>query len=136
MYYTLLVIPIAWLGYYAWCLMLNYRRASQLNLPMVLVPVSPDNPLWIAIQTGFVFILRHFPFGIFSFTRYCRLGWEFHDRYKTHQRLGDAWLLVTPKRNWLYVAEAEAANEIFSRGRDFGRPIWMLGEFDPITHSL
>lgn len=95
----------------------------------MLAPISPDNSIWIALQTAFPFIIRRIPFGSIPLLRYCRLGWEFGDRYMTHQRLGDAWVLVTPGRNWLYVAQAEAAYDIFARGRDFGRPVFMLGEW-------
>ena len=123
----LALVLVGWAFYNAYCLLVNYRRASQLNVPTVCILVSPDSPRWVALQTAYSFIFKHVPFDTFSFTRYCRLGWEFHDRSKTHQRIGDVWMLVTPDRNWLYVAEAEAAYDIFSRGRDFGRPVWMLG---------
>ena len=123
----LVVFATSWCLYNLYCLRINHRRASQLNVPSVFVFISPDNPIWIAIQTALPVVFWHVPFHYFSFTRYSRLGWEFHDRYKTSQRFGDAWMLVTPARNWLFVSKAEAACDIFSRGRDFGRPVWMLG---------
>ncbi|KAF7901417.1 hypothetical protein EAF00_003638 [Botryotinia globosa] len=78
------------------------------------------------IDIGLAPLGRKFPFGAVSFTRHTRLGWEFHDRFHTHVRLGDAWVLVTPARNWIFVANAATVTDIFSRGRDFVRPIWML----------
>ena len=129
LYFLLSTLPVVWALYTARCLVVNYRRASQLGLPIVFVPVSPDNPIWIAIQTAFTSIFKYVPFDAVSFTRHCRLGWEFHDRYKTHQRLGDAYMLVTPDRNWLYVGEPEAVTDIFSRSKEFGRPVWMLGKY-------
>lgn len=39
-------------------------------------------------------------------------------------------MLVTPNQNWVFVAEAEAAAEISARNKDFGRPVWMLGNYD------
>ena len=124
---ALLLPPIAWVLYNASCLFSNYVKASKLGLPMVACPVSPDNSLWIAFQVTFGSILRYVPLEAISFTRYSRLGWEFHDRYQTHLRLGDVFLLVTPAKNWLNVANPQAVTDIFSRGRDFKRPIWMLG---------
>ena len=121
-------ISIAWFAFQACRLFLNYRQAMQIGLPLVFAPVSPDNPIWIALQTAFPSFFKHVPFGAVSWLRYCRLGWEFHDRYKTHERLGDAWMLVTPDKNWLYVGQGKAAHDIFSRNRDFGRPVWMLGK--------
>lgn len=118
---------LSFLLYNVYSLYLNYKNASALGLPRVVSPITPDNPLWIAFQTIFKTIIRRFPFGAFSFTKHTRLGWEFHDRFHTHVRLGDAWVLVTPTRNWVFVANAEAVTDIFSRGRDFVRPVWMLG---------
>lgn len=131
LYLTLLsLFPFVWLLYKARNLSLNYRRAAALNLPIVWAPVSPDSQVWIAIQVGLRSIMKHVPLEASSLTRYCRLGWEFHDRYKTHERLGNAWVLVTPHRIWLYVAESGAAHEINSRSRDFKRPVWMQGAND------
>jgi hypothetical protein len=127
-YMGLALIPLIWSLITAYRLLANYRRASRLGQPLVLAPISPDNSIWIALQTAFPFIFRRIPFVSIPLLRYCRLGWEFHDRYTTHQRLGDAWVLVTPDRNWLYVARAEAAYDIFARGRDFGRPVFMMGQ--------
>lgn len=119
---------VVWCSYNSYCLLLNYRRASSLSVPIVVVPISPDNPFWIALQTSLSSLFRHVPFGSFSFIRYCRLGWEFHDRYKTHQRLGDTWILVTPNRNWFHTSQADAAYDILSRSREFTRPVWMMSK--------
>ena len=116
-----------WCIYNGYCLLLNYHHASRLKIPIVCVPITPDNPIWIALQTSFSSVFKYVPFDYFSVTRYCRLGWEFHDRYKTHQRLGDAWILVTPDKNWFHTSHAEAACDIFARSREFGRPVWMSG---------
>ncbi|KAF2229465.1 cytochrome P450 [Viridothelium virens] len=124
--YVLILLPIGWLLYNGYCLFRNFIKASALGLPCIVSPITPDNPLWIAFQTAFGAKLRYFPFDATSFTRHIRLGWEFHDRCQTHARLGDAWILVTPARNWLYVADNKAITEIFSRNRDFKRPVWML----------
>lgn len=123
--FSVACVVLLWFLYNIYCFLSNYRRASQLEIPVVIAPISPDNPLWIALQTGFSSIFRYIPFEIFSFTRHCRLGWEFHDRYKTHQRLGDSWILVTPDRNWFHTSKAEVAYDILSRSRDLGRPVWM-----------
>ena len=124
------LLPLTGLLFYGVCaICVNYVNARKLSLPIIIIPISPDNPLWIAFQISFSRLLRHFPFEATSFTRHCRLGWEFHDRFRTHARLGDAWILVTPAKNWLYVANDKAVNDIFSRSRDFVRPIWMLGKY-------
>lgn len=126
-YLVLASIPLVWLCFTAYRLFRNHQRALELNVPIVYAPISSDTPIWIAFQTAFPVIFKLIPFSAIPFLRYCRIGWEFHDRSKTHERLGDAWVLVTPDKNWLYVAQADAAYEIFSRHRDFERAVWMLG---------
>ena len=128
MLWLLLFLPLTWVISSFLSLYRNYRRAARLGLPRAVAPVSPDNPLWIAFQTGLSPIFQLIPGTKTGWLRYCRLGWEFHDRYKTTMRLGDAWVLVTPARNWLYVGDRTAAYEILARNRDFGRPTWMLGK--------
>ena len=123
--FSVACVVLLWSFYNLHCFLSNYRRAAQLEIPIVIAPISPDSPLWIALQTAFSSLFRYVPFEMFSFTRYSRLGWEFHDRYKTHQRLGDSWILVTPDRNWFHTSKAEVAYDILSRSRDFGRPVWM-----------
>ena len=124
----LILVPVTWFLYNILCLFANYRRASQLRVPRVCTLISPDNPLWIALQTSFPSIVDAFRLESISFLRRSRFGWEFRDRYKTHQRLGDAWVLVTPNRNWLHVVDAHAISDVFGRYRDFGRCVWMLGD--------
>lgn len=126
-YLVLASVPLVWLCFTAYCLFRNHQRALELNVPIVYALISSYNPIWIVFQTAFPFIFNIIPFNAIPFLRYSRLGWEFHDRSKTFERLGDAWVLVTPDKIWLYVAQADAAYEIFSRGRDFGRAVWMLG---------
>lgn len=126
--FIILAPIITWFLYNILCLFANYRRASQLGVPRVCTLISPDNPLWIALQTSFPSIVDAFHLENISFLRHSRFGWEFRDRYKTHQRLGDAWVLVTPNRNWLHVVDAQAISDVFARYRDFGRCVWMLGD--------
>lgn len=129
MIYVLLVsAPAVYFLFNLYYLLINYARASRLGIPRVCVLISPDNPLWIALQTSFSSLFRHIPLEYLSLTKYCRLGWEFHDRYRMHQRLGDVWVLVTPNRNFLHVAQAEAANDILRRSHEFVHPCWMTGE--------
>ncbi|KAL8909702.1 MAG: hypothetical protein Q9207_000011 [Kuettlingeria erythrocarpa] len=123
LFITLLLI---WWTFQSYRLLSNYRRATELGVPLVYAPVSPDSPLWIALQTAFTSLFKYVPFDAWSFIRYCKLGWEFHDRFRTYASLGDVFVLVTPDRNWLYIGEAEAAYDVFCRGREFGRPVWML----------
>ncbi|KAI9836332.1 MAG: hypothetical protein M1837_003399 [Sclerophora amabilis] len=79
----------------------------------------------MASQRLFLPLLQRLPFGLGSFTRYNVLGWLFNDKYRMHVDFGDAWVHVSPGENALYVANAEAVEEIFLRRKDFPKPSHM-----------
>lgn len=81
--------------------------------------------LWMAVQTVSAGFIRHPPFSATSFTGYCRTGWGFYERYEPHRRYGDAWVLVTPAWTWLIIADSDAIMDIFQRGKEFKRPVFM-----------
>ena len=128
-YSVLASVPLVWLCFTAYRLFRNHQRALKLNVPIVYALISSDNPIWIAFQTAFPFIFDIISLDDIPSLRHSRLGWEFHDRSRTFERLGDVWVLVTPEKNWLYVAQADTAYEILSRGHDFERAVWMLGTY-------
>lgn len=128
-HFILSSVPLVWLCLMAYRLFCHYQGALKLNVPIVYAVISSDNPIWIAFQTVFPFVFDIVPLDAIPFLRHSRLGWEFYDRSRTFERLGDVWVLVTPEKNWLYVAQADAAYEILSRGRDFERAVWMLGAY-------
>lgn len=122
----LLLLPILFALHNLYCLLLNYRVASKIGIPVVLLLVSPENPIWMLVS-GLVLGAIRLLFGENSVTRYGRLGWEFYDKYRIHLRFGDSIVLVTPGKNWVYICNAEAVTEIFQRRNDFYRPSEMLG---------
>jgi hypothetical protein len=136
----LLLLPFAFVLYNLFRLFLNYRIARQIGIPVIVLPASPDNPVWM-LTSGTVLAIVKVIFGDCSVTKYGRLGWEYHDKDKVHVKHGDAVVLVTPSHNWVYVCNAEAFNEIFQRRNSFPRPPEMLGmpsnaAFAPISYLL
>ncbi|PQE02867.1 cytochrome P450 protein [Rutstroemia sp. NJR-2017a BBW] len=110
-----------------WILLaVNYNKARKIGLPLVILPIDSGNPLWMSIDTKVLPFFRRLPFGFQNFTRFNYRGWEIHDRYKAHQELGDAFILVTPGKNWLQLCNAETLADIFSRKAEFTRPTEML----------
>ncbi|MCJ1311766.1 hypothetical protein MMC25_005439 [Agyrium rufum] len=126
---SILLLPSALAVYNAYCLCLNYRLAQKIGVPIIVLPASPDNPLW-ALSSGKILFVVEVLFGKTSATTYGRLGWEFYDKSKLHLRYGDAVILVTPAYNWVYVCNAEAFNEIFQRRNGFPRPPRMMAMLD------
>ena len=51
MFYALLLgVPVAWIAYTAACIVTNLRRARPLKVPVVIVPISPMNALWMMLE--------------------------------------------------------------------------------------
>jgi hypothetical protein len=49
-------------------------------------------------------------------------GWEFHDKCAVHERLGQAFVIVTTGHNRLIYADATMAHSILARRKDFLHP--------------
>lgn len=118
----------AWTVYSCYCLYCNYRIACKIGIPLRVIPISHENPLWMVVDKKiFIPIFERFPFGSGNFTRYNWRGWEFTDKYRSHMEMGDVFMLVTPGRNWLYLCNAESLVDVFQRRSDFPRPLEIFG---------
>lgn len=117
------------LAYFLWsliCLEINVRKARSLNVPYVRLPIDSNNIPWTIFQPYVWNILDRLSIKWSSypdFIRYSRRGWHFADKSETHVRLGPVWALVTPATIYVHIAEPDAINEMFTRRRDFVRPI-------------
>lgn len=125
---TLPISLVGWVLYSAYCLALNYQIARKVGVPLVVIPISPENVLWIIAGNYLIPLFKRLPFGNGTFTRFNRHGWQTSDNGKAHLELGDAFITVTPGKNWLYVCNAEALTDIFRRGSDFPRTLEIIGK--------
>jgi len=116
----------------AWSLFRNYLSARQVGLPIVIVPISPENPVWMLLARYFLPIIQYIPFGNGHFTRFCHIGWEFDEKAHAHVELGDAFMFATPGKNWIYLCDADAVHDIVRRERqgEFARPVELLAMLD------
>ncbi|KAI1363650.1 cytochrome P450 [Xylaria arbuscula] len=114
----------AWATYSAACLLINYRSAQKLRLPLRVLPISHGNPFWMIVDSKVTSLFRRIPFvGDNNFTRYNWRGWEVRDKCRSHLEMGDAYVQVTPGRNWLYLCSSDSLLEVFRRRSDFTRPL-------------
>ncbi|KAM7183158.1 Cytochrome P450 [Rhypophila sp. PSN 637] len=106
----------------AFGLLRNYAAAHTIGVPIRFIPISPLNPFWVLVDRKVLgFLRRILPDN--SLTRYNWRGWEVKDRYRSHQEMGDIWVLVAPFKNWIYVNDPQALSVIFRRGNDFPRAV-------------
>jgi hypothetical protein len=135
---TLLIVPFGVFLSSLWGVFRNYRAARTIGLPIIFLPISLTNLLWMMLVRHVMPLLESLPFGSGYFTRFCYTGWEFKDKSRAHVELGDAFTSVTPGKNWVYLCNAEAVNEIIRRERqgEFARPVEMLAMLDVFGPNL
>ncbi|PVH92684.1 cytochrome P450 monooxygenase-like protein [Periconia macrospinosa] len=133
-----LVIPVGLLLSSLWGLYRNYRAARLLGIPILILPVSLSNPIWMLLVRHLIPLANRIPFGSGYFTRFCYTGWEFKDRGRAHLEYGDAFVTVTPGKNWIYVCDANVVSDIIRRERqgEFERPVELLAMLDVFGPNL
>ena len=104
----------------------NTRLAKKSRLPLVFSPVDAVNPVWILTQSLLLPLIRKLPWSLGSWTRYNQRGWLFRDKYRMHAELGDAWMHVTPLNKTVYIADATACQQVYTRKDDFVKPTHMF----------
>lgn len=125
--------PIVWLLRSIYSFNFNRRSARRTKLPLLSSPFNPVDPLWLLLQKAIIPLCPYLPFGLGAFTRYNRMGWCYHDKFRLHSELGDAFMHVNPAKNQLFIANPEAIEDVFLRRKDFQKPVHMYSEpFSPI----
>ncbi|KAF4618988.1 hypothetical protein G7Y89_g14859 [Cudoniella acicularis] len=128
---ALLLLPATYLAWVVHRLTTNYSIAKRVGVPVVVIPVDPESPLWMLTSDylgPFIdCVLSWIPYGSGSFTRYAHRGWDVHDKAKSFLELGDAFILVTTGKNWLYICNADTIMELLQRRKEFDRPVEIMG---------
>ncbi|KAF2248737.1 cytochrome P450 monooxygenase-like protein [Trematosphaeria pertusa] len=135
---ALLILPGGVLVSSVWGVVRNYRAAQSVGLPIIFLPISLTNLLWMMLVRHVIPLLERVPFGSGYFTRFCYTGWEFKDKSRAHVEFGDAFITVTPGKNWVYLCNAEAVSDVLRRERqgEFERPVEMLAMLDVFGPNL
>ncbi|KAF2122171.1 cytochrome P450 monooxygenase-like protein [Lophiotrema nucula] len=135
---AVLLLPLGVFVSSLWGVFRNYRAARTIGLPIIILPISLTNLLWMMLVRHVMPLLERLPFGSGYFTRFCYTGWEFKDKSRAHVEFGDAFTSVTPGKNWVYLCNADAVTEIIRRERqgEFARPVEMLAMLDVFGPNL
>lgn len=115
---TVSLLVTAYTFYSSFCLLRNYLAARKIGVPVRIIPVDHINPIWYLFGQQVVSLLKRVGFDN-NITRYNYLGFEIPLRWKAHQELGDAYILCSPAKNWLYLGDPDVINTMMRRGSDF-----------------
>ena len=136
--WAILLPPLLFFVSTVWNLARNYYEARKVGLPIIIVPISPENPIWMILARHVLPILQYFPFGNGYFTRFCHIGWEYDEKTRAHLELGDAFMFATPGKNWIYLCNADTAHDMMRRERqgDFARPGELMAFLDAFGPNI
>lgn len=114
-------------GYRVFRLITNYISARRIGLPIIVVPATWQDTVWVLLAPLFRF-LYHVP-G-FSWYKYSYLGCNMHTRHDTHAQLGtQAYIIVSPGRTEIVVADGPAVAELGGKYKKWDKPLDLYSLF-------
>lgn len=125
-------LAVLYLGYTYQCYLANLAAAKRSGIPYVSMPVYNFNRFWLITHRLWMPFIDRLPRSWtktwYDYLQPDFLWQEHHDMFR--KKNTDLLLLVSPGANTLYVADAEANNQITSRRNDFPKPIWLYQSVD------
>lgn len=125
------------LAYVAWsavCLEINVRKARALKIPIVRIPFSMNNNVWMVVQPLVWKVLKRLlpsiPWSCYpDFVRFSHRNLNFLEKSRPGALFGPVWALVSPGGIHMHFSDPDAIQDILSRWRDFVRPIYKYRRF-------
>lgn len=123
-----LLLILSTIFYSGFCLCRSYVAARKIGVPIRIILVDHNNPLWLVVDRFVLSILKTLPgwLGNNSFTRYNYHGWEVPDRYYSHHEMGGAYIMISSANVWFYFSDPDAVIE-FWRRKEFIRETSVTG---------
>ncbi|CAG8273734.1 unnamed protein product [Penicillium salamii] len=101
----------------------NYTNARRSKFPLYVSPIPSRSIAWMILGPALrQQYKKHLPVWLFDRLDIITHGWEFHRRTEYHDKLGKAFVLVTPDECSLWVADPDLGNVILQRRKDFEQP--------------
>lgn len=132
----ILVALFAWPCWTVYCIYVNYIKALRIGFPLVITPVDPFDPLWVLLRPYLFPLFSRLPFGLGEFTRYSYVSWAWKDGLAMQARYGNAFTVVTPVENQVFVADARAVEDVLVRRKDFVKKPALYQVFDIFGRSV
>ena len=129
----LILLPIAYYTYRtASRFWRNWQDAKKSGIPYILAPVYGFDRLWLLTQALWFPVINRLPNALTSPWKDVVGGdWSWHGRYAPFAAINsDTFIVVSPKKNILYTADAEVINQITTRRNDFPKPVTLYKALD------
>ncbi|KAK4548944.1 hypothetical protein LTR36_008717 [Oleoguttula mirabilis] len=114
------------------CFAVNLADAKQSGIPYFCIPIYTFNRFWLITHRLWLPFLEALPkTWTASWLDYMTPDFVWNKLYESYRDLGsDAFIIVAPGANTLYVADAELVTQIATRRNDFPKPTWMYTSID------
>jgi cytochrome P450 len=98
----------------------NYITARSFDLPIVLLPVSLNEPLWMLLRPLFAWV-PHLPLNLGTWYLYTSMGWPTEDGAHSLHLYGENFVLCSPADNILVTCEPAVIDKVWTEPRDLWR---------------
>ena len=115
-------------------LVVNYLQARKLGVPIVVIPISWQDALWMIVQPYF----RRFENvpGLRNILTFSYLAWAQHKRFEPHQEYGDVFAVVSPQKTEIIVGDPVAVVEVQTHYKTWIKPEPHYEIFDTFGPNL
>lgn len=105
----------------------SYKLAKSIGVPVLIAPVSDHTPAWKATQEFLIPWINMLPGSLGRWPRYTRSAWNYYDKSKLHEEVGDIFVVCSPGFLDLRIADAAVSDHVLSKRKEFLKPIGILG---------
>ncbi|KAF5681669.1 cytochrome P450 monooxygenase 3A7 [Fusarium circinatum] len=105
-------------------LIYNYKKAKAIGLPVLVTPIDPSNVPYLLCSSFLEPLLRKIlPFGLGNFVEYNSRDWNYEQIHDLQERIGDTFIIVSPKQIRVFTGNAKASDDLCRRRRDFVKAV-------------
>ncbi|TVY14681.1 Cytochrome P450 6a8 [Lachnellula arida] len=136
---ALAVIATIAIALLAWPVVNTFRyyiKARKTGLPIVITPAVPLNPFWLLSVRLFGPLTSSLPGYLGEFLNYGRLTWYFQTKMRISERLGPAFVIVSPGGMQIQLCDGNAVEELLCRPNDFPKPASYYHSLDVFGENL
>ncbi|KAF4452053.1 cytochrome P450 3A7 [Fusarium albosuccineum] len=102
----------------------NYRKAKAVGLPVLITPIDPSNvPYMLCSSWLEPFLRKVLPFGLGNFVEYNSRDWNYDKINDLQERIGDTFIIASPKQIRVSTGNAKASDDLCRRRRDFVKAV-------------
>jgi len=113
----------------------HYFEARKLNIPILVSLVSRYDKLWLLSRRYFWWI-EHLPFGVGEGFRFSHHGWTLDDRWRIHERYGEAFIIVSPGANEIYISNGAVTVEVLTKYKTWPKPLDVYKPFNVFRKNV